>query len=177
MRKDARTSSSVSGKNWRIEGKTGCWTEFVPQLPVMRFWREVVYWTDSGLSNPKVTTHAWTAPGVRAFVHAAQGFGTATCVKKKVIVTTPKRTGTSWSRRFPTKTIKSLRFRPKDDQSSRLGFMPWFSLLAWPEFTHAHFLRVSTGTAHRSNLGGRINLRKYRARVSTRSSCFPRHAC
>src|SRR6267378_2945371 len=43
-----------------------------------------------------------------------QGFGIAMCVKKKVIVTTPKRTAMSCKRRFPTKITKSLGLRPID---------------------------------------------------------------
>src|SRR5467141_1114114 len=43
-----------------------------------------------------------------------QGFGIAMWVKKKVIVTTPKRTAMSCKRRFPTKITKSLGLRPID---------------------------------------------------------------
>ena len=92
---DVVTSSRVSGKALRMAGRTCSRTEFSPQLPPTRFPRYVQYWMRSGLSKPNVIRHCCTAAGVRAFVQDAHGSGTATCVKKNVIVMTPKRTGTS----------------------------------------------------------------------------------
>ena len=52
---------------------------------------------------------AWVALGPD---QTLQGFGTARCVKMKVIVTTPNRTGMSVRSRLPMKTMRSPRLLP-----------------------------------------------------------------